>query len=1103
MLPVLAGAANPAKPSPTVAFSANLAQLASPEYLDSRLDVVQDVALSASDGLLTLAWTPVSGATHYKVYSSANPYSGFTVDTSGAFIGNVWQAPLSHQTRFYYVTSVQETITSEIIMVEGGSYYNGVANVTVSSFFLDKYELTQAGFEAVMGYNPTNNYGVGPNNPVHQISWYQAVEYCNRRSLLEGLEPCYSYSSYGTNILDWPAGWNSSDANHLNLSCNWYADGYRLPTEGEWEFAARGGTLGQGYTYSGSNNPFDVAWSYDFGLTSHPVGTKAPNELGIYDMSGNVKEYTWDNWRSLYEGDWYNPHGPVEPIDGIHRTQRGGSFGNWSESCAVTRRESASPTYNGADQGFRVCRSQGGLVRVSGGTFFNGYCSITLTSFWLGKTEVTQGDYQSVMGANPASGYGIGGNYPVYNVSWFDAVEYCNRLSLREGLVPCYHYAGEGSDPDDWPAGWNSSAANRAQIKGNWSANGYRLPTEMEWMYAAKGGDQSQGYTFSGGQDMGVLGWYSANSGGSSHLVAQKTANELGFFDMSGNVYELVWDYYADYPSTAQTDPLGPESGVNVVTRGGGWASATMLCTVASRGNAAANLTLNNIGFRVCRRVENPVRFVWVDGGSFNNGFGDVTVNSFWLDKYELTQAEFESVMGFNPASSHGIGPKLAAYYISWNYAIEYCNRRSLQEGFNPCYSYGLLGSDPDTWPAGWQTNGEAHLNFLCNWSANGYRLPSEAEWEFAARGGNQNHGYSYSGSNNGASVAWYWGPSDNHAQPVGLKLANELGFYDMCGNVAEWVWDRYGELPTNPTVNPHGFASYTIHRVNRGGHFSSYWDQCYVNRRDASGTQYQNNSTGFRLCRTPEHFTLVQGGTYNNGSSAVTLSPFVIDNYETTRADYIFYTASVHGTSGAGSADDYPIVNVNWADAIVYCNLRSVAEGRTPCYSYGSYGSNPNDWPNSWGTLAFGDLNPVQCDLNATGYRLPTEAEWEFAARGGNLSQGYTYSGGNNVDAVAWYAGNSGAVGHPVGFKAPNELELFDLSGNANEWCWDFYGAYPAGPQTNPTGPATGLFNKVYRGGCYSSPAPDCATSQRLWWSNQVSETNYTMGFRVCRKPW
>ena len=165
-----------------------------------------------------------------------------------------------------------------MIFVEGGTFQMGSNNgdsdekpvhrVTVSDFYIGKYEVTQKEWYEVMGNNPSRFKG--RNLPVEEVSWYDAVEFCNKKSKAEGLTPCYTGS-------------------RKNTKCNFSANGYRLPTEAEWAYAARGGIKSKGYKYSGSNTIGDVAWYIsNSGSKTHTVGTKKANELGIYDMTGNV-----------------------------------------------------------------------------------------------------------------------------------------------------------------------------------------------------------------------------------------------------------------------------------------------------------------------------------------------------------------------------------------------------------------------------------------------------------------------------------------------------------------------------------------------------------------------------------------------------------------------------------------------------------------------------------------------------------------------------------------------------------------------------------------------------------------------------------------------
>ncbi len=242
------------------------------------------------------------------------------------------------------------------------------------------------------------------------------------------------------------------------------------------------------------------------------------------------------------------------------------------------------------------------LISVQGGIFHPAdSLNVQLSSYEISRYEITQSEYVKSMGHNP-SYFKNNMILPVENVSWLDAIEYCNRRSIREGLDPCYTLNGYGNNPDNWCEGWNMYDENHNLISCNWQVNGYRLPTEMEWMYAALGGALSHNYIYSGSNDINSVAWYSGNSGNSTHGVGEKNANELGLYDMSGNVAEWCWDIMSDYPEGDVINPTGTELGYYRIFRGGNFNSTSNFCTVSIRLSVNSTLRSKKYGFRVVKR---------------------------------------------------------------------------------------------------------------------------------------------------------------------------------------------------------------------------------------------------------------------------------------------------------------------------------------------------------------------------------------------------------------------------------------------------------------------------------------------------------------------
>jgi len=496
------------------------------------------------------------------------------------------------------------------------------------------------------------------------------------------------------------------------------------------------------------------------------------------------------------------------------------------------------------------------MVYVDGGFFMMGYTDYLgndyhedefpvtrnkLTSYSISKYEVTQKLWKQVMGTSLSQQrnlvnkdlqlFGEGDDYPMYYVNYDDVQEFISRLNKATGKQ-------------------------------------YRLPTEAEWEYAARGGIRSKNTKFSGSKEMDSVGWYGENSGDTAHPVGSKLPNELGIYDMSGNVYEWCSDWYAKYEwgSWLRTNPTGPEEGEYRVIRGGSWADNTDGGSrVWSRGNTSSevygnpNYRCKDIGFRLVLADEQSIQkepreqpsantnstepeMVFVQGGTYkmresSDYEGDsITVGDFYIGKYEITQKQWQDVMGTT---------------IQQQTAKANRDSPNMQDGEEVDWSIGSIGDNYPMYFVNWEEINE-FCTRLSEMTGKKYRLPTEAEWEYAARGGAKSKGYLYSGSNDIDDVAWYFDNSKMEHYPVGTLQPNELGVHDMSGNVFEWC-DEYPRDDLDGHYRAiRGGACMPEYGWN-GDDWANYIPyECTVWGNSIQYIVHRTNITGFRIAREP-----------------------------------------------------------------------------------------------------------------------------------------------------------------------------------------------------------------------------------------------------------
>ncbi len=765
-------------------------------------------------------------------------------------------------------------------------------------------------------------------------------------------------------------------------------------------------------------------------------------------------------------------------------------------------------------------------------------------AYYLGKYEVTQGEWEKVMGYNPSI-FGPKNakvasedtsKFPVDNVSWYDSVEFCNKLSEQEGLKPYYDLKVAKRDR------YVGKHVEEAEVK-ILGGSGYHLPTDAEWTWGCATGAKTKFHFGNNEEDLLAYAWFDKNSEGRTHAVGEKKPNAFGLFDMHGNARE--WN--EEMLSNATTG--APER----VACGGAWSNTAGDCAVSSRHRVGPASCSHSYGLRLARvpTSEPPVNpqpyfpptYDEIEAKKQQEDWatklklpveatskigvkmilippaGAALPKAYYLGKYEVTQGEWEKVMGYNPSGFSATGKdkakiagmdtsKFPVESVSWFDSVEFCNKLSEQEDLKPYYDLKVTkrgGKDS-------KQIEEAEVKIL---GGSGYRIPTDAEWTCGCAAGAKTTYHFGDKDNDLPEYAWFKDNSEGRTHGVGEKKPNAFGLHDMHGNVLEWNEEMLSKATGAPE------------RVYRGGDWLISASTCAVSHRHRTGPTSHSNSNraGLRVARVPTSeapvnpppfvpptfdekeakkqqeewatkLKLPVEATNKIGMKMILIPPtgaalpkaYYLGKYEVTQGEWekvMDYNPSFFGPKNPKVAgmdtSKFPVDMVNWFDSVEFCNKLSEQEGLQPYYDLKV---------TKWAGKGSKQIDEAEVKiLGGNGYHIPTDAEWTHGCAAGAKT---IYHFGDKYEDLleyAWFVKNSEGRTHTAGEKKPNAFGLHDMHGNVWEWNEEML--------ANST---TGAAERVIRGGNWPGLAGSCAVSTRGGYGPGTRINS--VGLRVARVP-